>query len=167
MGFEFGAARDMDAARDRPEDFVRLVAEAPFDLSPDITAANARCAASGDRRAVAVRSLAPPEAPAAAFLVARATNGAAANQEPWLVLANASLDDPVRVPLAPLLTASGRDGALAGSVGAVIGTGPGRGIGLAYILFGLLLVGWTLLARCVRPLTRFDDNAGPTLKEKR
>lgn len=71
---------------------------------------------------------------------------------------------PASGMLNPLLT---RDGALAGSVGAVIGTGPDRGIGLAYIIFGLLLVGWTLLARCVRLLTRFDDNDGPTLKEKR
>ena len=34
------------------------------------------------------------------------------NHGPRLVLANASLDEPVRVPLAPLLTASGLDGAL-------------------------------------------------------
>ena len=75
------------------------------------------------------------------------------------------------VPLAQavLVPASGRlnplmthDGALAGSVGAVIGTGPGRGIGLAYVIFGLLLVTWTLLALCVRPLTRFDEGDGPT-----
>ena len=37
MGFEFGAIRDMDSARDRPADFV-LVAEAPFDLTTEIAA---------------------------------------------------------------------------------------------------------------------------------
>jgi len=42
MGFEFGARRDMDPARDRPEDFARLVAEAPFDLMAEIAATNAR-----------------------------------------------------------------------------------------------------------------------------
>jgi starch synthase (maltosyl-transferring) len=123
MGFEFGAARDMDAARDRPEDFVRLVAEAPFDLSADIAAANARCAAREDI-AASVRSLAPPEAPAAALLIAGAANGTAADHGPRLVLANASLDDPVRVPLAPLLIASGLDGALVDDADAGVSAGP-------------------------------------------
>lgn len=76
---------------------------------------------------------------------------------------------PASGMLNPLLT---RDGALAGSVGAVIGTGPGRGIGLAYVIFGLLLVIWTLLALCVRSLTHVDREApdaapNPTPEEKR
>jgi starch synthase (maltosyl-transferring) len=108
MGFEFGAARDMDAARDRPEDFARLVAEAPFDLSADIAAANARFATAYGEP-TSVRGLSSPGASAAALLIANRMNGA--NHEPRLVLANASLDDPVRVPLAPLLMASGLDGA--------------------------------------------------------
>ncbi len=112
MGFEFGAARDMDPARDRPEDFTRLVSDAPFNLSADIAAANARCAASGGEAATSVRSLASPGAPVTALLVARPVNGAVAEHAPRLVLANASLDDPARVPLAPLLTASGLNGAL-------------------------------------------------------
>ena len=124
MGFEFGAARDMDAARDRPEDFARLVAEAPFDLSADIAATNARCAAVSEDIAASVRSLAPPEAPAAALLVAGGANGAAADHAPRLVLANASLDDPVRVPLAPLLTASGLDGALVDDEDSGVSAGP-------------------------------------------
>ena len=37
-------------------------------------------------------------------------------------------------------------GALAGSVGAVIGTGPGRGIGLAYVVAGLAIVAVALVA---------------------
>ena len=111
MGFEFGAARDMDPARDRPEDLERLVAEAPFDLSTEITEINSRLASSGRDGVAAVRSLAPPEAPAAALLVGR-SNGAA-DHETRLVLVNASLDEPIRVPLAPLLTASGIAGALA------------------------------------------------------
>ena len=109
MGFEFGASRDMDAARDRPEDFVRLVAEAPFDLSADIAAANLRYASAHQEPAAGMRSLSPPGAPVAALLVAGGTNGAV-NHGPRLVLANASLDDPVQVSLAPLLTASGLGG---------------------------------------------------------
>jgi starch synthase (maltosyl-transferring) len=112
MGFEYGAARDMDPARDRPEDFTRLASEAPFDLSEDIAAANTRCAAQdGERVATWVRSLSPPAAPAAALLLGNGFNGTAVGR-PWLVLANAGLDDPVRVPLAPLLTVSGLDGVL-------------------------------------------------------
>jgi starch synthase (maltosyl-transferring) len=111
MGFEFGAARDMDSARDRPEDFARLVAGPAFDLTADIASANSRCAASDGGTAALVRGLSPPEAPAAALLVTGNVEGRA-DHPPRLVLANASLDDPVRVPVAPLLLASGLDGAV-------------------------------------------------------
>ncbi|WP_349877441.1 amino acid adenylation domain-containing protein [Micromonospora sp. HUAS YX12] len=47
-------------------------------------------------------------------------------------------------------------GALAGSVGAVIGTGPGRGIGFAYICFGVALILITLGGFAIRLLRRFD-----------
>src|SRR5439155_22078118 len=46
MGFEFGAARDMDAARDGPEEFARLVAGAPFDLATEISATSVQCRSS-------------------------------------------------------------------------------------------------------------------------
>jgi starch synthase (maltosyl-transferring) len=111
MGFEFGAARDMDAARDRPEDFARVVAEPAFDLTAEITAANSRSAASEEAAGASVRGLSPPEAPAAALLVTGSADGRA-NQRPRLVLANASLDTSVRVSIAPLLMASGLDGAV-------------------------------------------------------
>jgi starch synthase (maltosyl-transferring) len=122
MGFEFGATRDMDPARDRPADLERLVAEAAFDLSTEIADTNSHLATSGKEGVVSVRSLAPPEAPAAALLVTGRSNRTA-DHETRLVLVNASLDDPVRVPLAPLLTASGIAGALArdGSDGRAIG----------------------------------------------
>ncbi|HVH79349.1 MAG TPA: maltotransferase domain-containing protein, partial [Stellaceae bacterium] len=122
MGFEFGAARDMDAARDRPEDFEHLVTGAAFDLSAEIAAANLRQASRTEHAAISVRRLSPPEAPAAALLVAERHNGTMSHR-PRLVLANASLDDSVRVPLAPLLTASGLDGALVNEdpVGASVG----------------------------------------------
>ncbi|KAB1947184.1 amino acid adenylation domain-containing protein [Micromonospora sp. ALFpr18c] len=48
------------------------------------------------------------------------------------------------------------DGALAGSVGAVIGTGAGRGIGFAYVCFGAALVVITLGGFAIRLLRRFD-----------
>ncbi|MGW4498806.1 amino acid adenylation domain-containing protein [Micromonospora sp. NPDC004336] len=47
-------------------------------------------------------------------------------------------------------------GSLAGSVGAVIGTGPGRGIGFAYVCFGAALVLITLGGFAIRLLRRFD-----------
>ena len=96
MGFEYGASRDMDPARDRPEDFARLKAEAPFDLAEEIAAANAAPAGPG----VAVRTLSPPEAPAAALLLG----------DDRVVLVNSSLDDPARIAVAPLLTRGGFGG---------------------------------------------------------
>src|SRR6266571_6977184 len=112
MGFEFGASRDMDSARDRPEEFARLVAEAPFDLATEIAAVNARCASSSAADTTgSMRALSPPDAPAAALLLADDAADALSTR-PRLVLVNASLDDPVRVPVAPLLTTSGLDGAI-------------------------------------------------------
>ena len=112
MGFEFGAARDMDSARDRPEEFARLVAEAPFDLATEIAAINERCLSSSGANATgSMRALSPPDAPAAAFLLADGAAGAH-SARPRIVLVNASLDDPVRIPVAPLLTTSGLDGAV-------------------------------------------------------
>jgi len=111
MGFEFGAVRDMDSGRDRPEDFARLVAEPAFDLTADITSANSQSAASDAGAAALVRALSAPEAPAAALLVTGNADRRA-NQRPRLVVANASLDEPVRMPVAPLLVASGLDGAV-------------------------------------------------------
>ncbi|HEU4326677.1 MAG TPA: MFS transporter [Roseiflexaceae bacterium] len=48
-------------------------------------------------------------------------------------------------------------GALAGSVGRVIGVGPGRGIALLFILMGLLLVALTLLAALYPRLRRVES----------
>jgi hypothetical protein len=48
------------------------------------------------------------------------------------------------------------DGALAGSVGTVIGTGPGRGIAFAYVCFGAALVLITIGGFAIRLLRRFD-----------
>jgi starch synthase (maltosyl-transferring) len=112
MGFEFGARREMDPARDRPEDFARLVAEAPFDLTTQIAATNARCSSSGVRTIGSMRMLSPPDAPAAALLLAGAGGEAEAGLR--LILVNESLDDSVRVLAAPLLTASGLAGAVLG-----------------------------------------------------
>nr|WP_221475087.1 non-ribosomal peptide synthetase/MFS transporter [Sphaerisporangium rubeum] len=47
-------------------------------------------------------------------------------------------------------------GALAGSVGTLIGTGPGRGIGFMYLLFGAAIVAVALIAMRVPALARFD-----------
>ena len=48
-------------------------------------------------------------------------------------------------------------GPLAGTVGAVIGTGPGRGIGLMYAVFALAMVALVGLARRIPVIGRFDD----------
>ncbi|SCG74711.1 non-ribosomal peptide synthetase/MFS transporter [Micromonospora coxensis] len=57
------------------------------------------------------------------------------------------------------------DGALAGSVGAVIGTGTGRGIGFAYVCFGLVLVLITLGGFAIRMLRRFDIEVPDSLPD--
>ena len=109
MGFEYGATRMMDPARDRPDDFAHLVAGAPFDLTAHIAAANARCAAEADGRApLTVRSLSPPGAPAAALLL----DGGGSGGRQRLMLINPSVDEAVPVAAAPLLTASGLGGAM-------------------------------------------------------
>jgi surfactin synthase thioesterase subunit len=53
-----------------------------------------------------------------------------------------------------MLTPHGR---LAGTVGAVIGTGPGRGIGFMYVAFGLVMAVTSLLAARYGRVSRFDD----------
>jgi starch synthase (maltosyl-transferring) len=112
MGFEFGATRELDSARDRPEDFAHLIASAPFDLTKEITAANARCNSSWKANTTPlIRALSPPDAAAAALLLIDRPVGPGPTRR-RLVLVNASLDDPARVPVAPLLTTSGLDGAV-------------------------------------------------------
>jgi amino acid adenylation domain-containing protein len=56
-------------------------------------------------------------------------------------------------------------GALAGSVGAVIGTGAGRGIGFAYVCFGAALVLITLGGFAIRLLRRFDIEVPDSLPD--
>ncbi len=48
------------------------------------------------------------------------------------------------------------DGALASSVGAVIGTGPGRGIGFMYLLFGAAMLALVAIGLRMPVLARFD-----------
>ncbi|MBO4204597.1 non-ribosomal peptide synthetase/MFS transporter [Micromonospora echinofusca] len=48
-------------------------------------------------------------------------------------------------------------GALASTVGAVIGVGPGRGIGLLYVVFGVGIALTALVSLRTRVLSRFDD----------
>ncbi|MGE5827889.1 MAG: MFS transporter, partial [Micromonosporaceae bacterium] len=47
-------------------------------------------------------------------------------------------------------------GALAGTLGQVIGTGPGRGLGLSFVLFGVLMTVNALLGLTIRRLRRLD-----------
>ncbi|MBV9554819.1 MAG: DUF3416 domain-containing protein, partial [Alphaproteobacteria bacterium] len=100
MGFEFGAQRALDPARDRPEDFTRLSAEPAFDLSSEIAAANRNAGRAA--APLLVRPLSAPDTQASALLLEEtAAEGAR------LVLVNESLDHAVGVPLSPLLAAAG------------------------------------------------------------
>ena len=57
----------------------------------------------------------------------------------------------------PLLT---RHGALAGALGPAFGVGPGRGIGLLFVLIGLAMV-ITTLAGAVNPRLRAVEDTAP------
>lgn len=48
-------------------------------------------------------------------------------------------------------------GALAGSIGEIIGVGAGRGMGFMYILAGLTLAAFAILSFIVRPIWRLED----------
>ncbi|MPZ27127.1 MAG: MFS transporter, partial [Micromonosporaceae bacterium] len=48
-------------------------------------------------------------------------------------------------------------GALAGTVGQVIGVGPGRGMALLLVCAGLLLTAWGVLGFCYRPMRLLED----------
>jgi amino acid adenylation domain-containing protein len=48
-------------------------------------------------------------------------------------------------------------GALAGTVGQVVGVGPGRGMALLLVCAGLLLTAWGVLGFCYRPLRLLED----------
>ncbi|MFC4061556.1 amino acid adenylation domain-containing protein [Planomonospora corallina] len=72
--------------------------------------------------------------------------------------------------LAPLATALfdpmlRPGGVLAGSVGAVIGTGDGRGVGLTYIVFALMMAAVTVCASAVPLLRRFDTEVPDSLPD--
>ena len=57
------------------------------------------------------------------------------------------------------------NGGLAGSIGAVIGVGPGRGIGLGYLLLGLTLLAVTAGGFAIRVLRRFDTEVEDSLPD--
>ncbi|GAA0398104.1 hypothetical protein GCM10009530_57220 [Microbispora corallina] len=64
--------------------------------------------------------------------------------------------------LEPLLA---RGGPLAGTVGLVIGTGPGRGIGFLYVCLALGMAATALVAMRVPVLARFDDEMPDALPD--
>ena len=49
-------------------------------------------------------------------------------------------------------------GALAGTIGVLIGVGAGRGMALMYVIAGLLLIGLAIAALAVRPVWRLEDD---------
>ncbi|GAA3123900.1 non-ribosomal peptide synthetase/MFS transporter [Streptosporangium carneum] len=66
-----------------------------------------------------------------------------------------ALFDPLMMP----------GGALADTVGAVIGTGPGRGVGLMYVLFAVAIAAIALVALRTRTLSRFDEEVPDALPD--
>ncbi|WP_432970256.1 MFS transporter [Dactylosporangium sp. CA-233914] len=54
------------------------------------------------------------------------------------------------------------EGALAGSLGLLVGTGPGRGIGLMYVVFGLVMAVSSMVCLRVGRVARFDDEVPDT-----
>jgi amino acid adenylation domain-containing protein len=69
---------------------------------------------------------------------------------------------PLTGKLDPLLA---RGGALAGTVGGVIGTGPGRGLGFGFIVFGFAMTVNALAALGVRRLSRLDTQVPDALPD--
>jgi surfactin synthase thioesterase subunit/MFS family permease len=69
---------------------------------------------------------------------------------------------PLTGKLSPLLT---HGGALAGTVGRVIGTGPGRGLGFAFVLCGLAMAVNALAALGVRRLNQLDREVPDSLPD--
>ena len=56
-------------------------------------------------------------------------------------------------------------GALTGSVGAVLGTGEGRGVGLAYVVYALILLFVNAGGFSLRLLRRFDTEVPDSLPD--
>lgn len=105
MGFEFGARRPLDPARDRPGDWEWTQAHAPFDLSAGLRAANAALADRALARAE-LRPLSGPGAPATALLRADAPDIRQAGSA-VLALANPDLRSGTSLTLSSLLPATG------------------------------------------------------------
>ncbi|MDO9708995.1 maltotransferase domain-containing protein [Paracraurococcus lichenis] len=105
MGFEYGARRPLDAARDRPGDWAWLQAHGGFDLSPALRAANAALADRGLGRAE-LRPLSGFGAPVTALLRAGAPDVRQASTA-TLVLANPDLRAGAGVAIAALLPGTG------------------------------------------------------------
>ncbi|PLZ00999.1 DUF3416 domain-containing protein [Burkholderia sp. WAC0059] len=103
MGFEYGIGEAVSPASGSAAAYADAKARAPFDLSADIAACNALqretwiASANG-----AWRMLSSPDAPVAALLRGDSADPREAG-EAVLVLANPSLDAPVRVEMARLL----------------------------------------------------------------
>jgi MFS family permease len=79
--------------------------------------------------------------------------------EPLSMLAAGPLADHVFEPM--LAT----DGAMAGSVGRLIGTGPGRGVGFLFILLGILGILGTIVAWSYRPLRNLEDEIPDAVRD--
>lgn len=105
MGFEFGARRPLDAARDRPGDWEWLRRNAGFDLEDELRATNA--ALQGQALAAGeLRPLTGPGAPVAALLRAHGTDARGA-EGATLTLANTDLHQAASVSAAALLPGTG------------------------------------------------------------
>ncbi|HEX6292698.1 MAG TPA: MFS transporter [Herpetosiphonaceae bacterium] len=59
------------------------------------------------------------------------------------------------------------DGALAGSIGAIIGSGPGRGVGLLFVLIGMIAMLTAAGGYLYRPLRRVEQDLPDAIADKK
>ncbi|SDB15994.1 maltotransferase domain-containing protein [Belnapia rosea] len=157
MGFEYGARRPLDPARDRPGDWDWIVQHAPFDLSNAIRAANAMLADRPLAQAD-LRPLAGPGAPATALLRAAGPDVRTARRAA-LVLANPDLHRPASVTATALLPGTG--GVFTRFTPCVPAEGPGLEPGGALLLQpGEVRILEAIPPRPIRPAAEVAAEAG-------
>jgi starch synthase (maltosyl-transferring) len=156
MGFEFGARRPLDAARDRPGDWEWLRRNSGFDLEDELRATNAVLEGAALEPGE-LRPLTGPGAPVAVLLRAHGPDARGA-EGATLVLANTDLHQAASVRAEALLPAAG--GAFTRFTPCCPGDGPPLVPGSEVTLRG----GETLLFRADAP-HNIRGEAGPALTD--
>lgn len=107
MGYEYGIESPYDPVRSRREDYLRAVADKPFDMTAELRAANAFVQHEAAlRRCGALRSLSGPSARVTALLRSDSTN-ADEPVDPLLILVNPDDEQPSRIEGWPVVSGIG------------------------------------------------------------